>query len=75
MASESGDSGEALQGPRTVGYLGDCSNPVPFRSPKWSQMERSLGASRGCKCPGCLGKGGLDEPMRGPGKSWWKIGR
>lgn len=53
-----GIGGESTQGPRPVGYLGGCFNPVPSGSPNWPEKKRSLGPlgdTRDCaSC--CLGK-------------------
>lgn len=49
LAGEARDSGEDSAGPGPVWHLGGSSNPVPSGRPDWSQMERSLEASRGRK--------------------------
>lgn len=57
LPSEGWDVGNDPAGARPVVYLGGCSHPAPCRS----QMERSLGASRGRKRL-CLRL--PDEPIR-----------
>lgn len=69
LAGEARDSWEDSAGPGPVWHLAGSSNPVPSGRPDWSQMERSLEASRGRKRL-CLRLPGEGESLMNRERPW-----